>query len=76
MDLLKMAQNALALAREGRQAFDRVRDAAKDGKAALSATDQAELDRLLAEEARESKAAHDSLASALDEADQRGDGAG
>lgn len=74
MDWLKMARDGIALLQQGRQAVTAVVDAVKDGSAALSTTDKAELDRLLAEETRESRAAHDSLKAALDEADQRGDG--
>lgn len=71
-DLLAKAREALALVRQGREALSRVTDAVKDGSAALSATDKAELDRLLAEETRESRAAHDSLEAAIAAAEGRG----
>jgi hypothetical protein len=65
MDWLAKAREALALVKEGRAALGKVVDAVKDGSAALSTTDQAELNRLLAEETAESRAAHDSLEEAI-----------
>lgn len=73
MDWLQKARDALAMAAQARAAIASVADAVKDGRAALSTNDQAELDRLLADETRESLAAHDSLAEAIREANARGD---
>lgn len=72
MDWLAKAREGLALIQQGRQAVTAVADAVKDGSAALSTTDQAELNRLLAEETRESRAAHDSLEEAIRAAEARG----
>lgn len=74
-DPLGALRNAIVFAQQARTTIAAVTDAVKDGSAALSVTDKGELDGLLTQEAAESRAAHDSLASALDEADQRGDGA-
>lgn len=71
MDWLKMARDGIALLQQGRETVTRVADAVKDGSAALSTEDQAELDRLLAQETAESKAAHDSLEEAIRAAEAR-----
>lgn len=72
MDWLGKARAAIAAIREGRTALAHVVDAVKDGTAAINTTDQAELNRLLAEETAESRAAHDSLEEAIKAAEARG----
>lgn len=72
MDWLEKARAALAVIRSGRTALASVVDAVKDGSAAINTTDQAELNRLLAEETAESRAAHDSLEEAIAAAEARG----
>lgn len=56
MDYLEKARAALDLIRKGREALAGVTDAVKDGSAALSASDQTELDRLLEAEEAETAA--------------------
>lgn len=71
MDWLKRARDAAAMISEGRQALSSVVSAVRDGTAALSTTDQAELDKLLAAEAEQSRAAHDELERAIQDAENR-----
>jgi hypothetical protein len=68
---LQRARDAVAMVSEGRQALSSVVSAVRDGTAALSTTDQAELDRLLAKETAESRAAHDELEQAIQDAEKR-----
>lgn len=56
MDYLEKAKAALDLIRRGREALSGVTSAVKDGSAALSATQQAELDAMLAKEEAETAA--------------------
>jgi hypothetical protein len=71
MSWLDKAREALAMASQARTTLASVADAVKDGRTGLATTDQAELNRLLAEEAKESRAAHDSLDAAIREAEAR-----
>lgn len=72
MSILEQARKALALAAEARSAIAAVTAAAADSAAALSTTDKAELDRMLAHERDQTRAAHDELNEALDKAALRG----
>lgn len=65
---LQKAEEAIALLQQGRAALASVTSAVKDGSAALSTTDQAKLNDLLAKETAESRAAHDSLEEAIRQA--------
>lgn len=65
MDVLALVKSGLALMAEGRETIASVVDAVRDGKAALSTKDQGELNILLAQEQRETEAAHNALARAI-----------
>lgn len=65
MDWLGKLRDGIALAQQARAAISSVTDAVKDGTAALSTTDQAELNRLLEAEKAESRVAHDTLEEAI-----------
>lgn len=65
MSWMDRAREALAMAAQARTTLAQVADAVKDSRTGLATTDEAELKRLLAEEAQESRAAHDSLDAAI-----------
>lgn len=65
MNVLEKARQAFALIQQGRASLAEIADAIKDGTAAIAAGDQAELDRMLAEEAQETRAAHAALDAAI-----------
>lgn len=67
MSIIERARQALNLVREGRTALAAIADSVRDGTAAVSTDDQAELNRMLEEEKRESREAHDSLEAAIAE---------
>lgn len=66
--LMAKARNAVQIIQEGRRALEAVRDAIADGKVALDTKSQGELNALLADEQRETQAAHASLADAIRQA--------
>ena len=68
MSILSQARDALTLITNGREALEAIAAAVKDGRQAISADEQAELDALLAREKQESQAAHDKLAEAIRQA--------
>lgn len=65
MDILKAINDAKALFTQGREAVEKIVDAVNDGKVAVDARTQAELDDLLAQERRETEAAHSALQDAI-----------
>lgn len=67
-DWLARARSAAALISQGRTALQSVVKQVQDSGTALSTTDQAELDRILAAEVEESRAAHDELDAAISQA--------
>lgn len=70
MNVLEAATKAIALIAEGRAALDGIRDAIKDGSAAVKTNDLDELEALLEQEKVETRAAHDALAAAIADAKQ------
>lgn len=58
MDVLATVKGALAMMAEGRSTIASIVDAVRDGKTALSTKDMGELNALLAQEQRETEAAH------------------
>jgi hypothetical protein len=69
--LLEKARQGFSLLSQGRKIIAEVTDAVADGKAALSADDQAELNKLLESEAPESREAHRRLDEARTKAANR-----
>lgn len=70
MNLIEKAREAMGLIQSGRAALSEIASAVKDGSAALSANDKAELETILEREKQESRAAHDELAAAIEAARQ------
>jgi ribosomal protein L18 len=68
MSALDAAKIALSTIRSGREAMARIADSVKDGTLALTASDQAELNRMLEQERAETRQAHDDLEQAIREA--------
>lgn len=71
-NILATARKALAMMKEGRSILANVTDAVRDGKVALDTKGQADLNAMLAEEQRETEAAHSSLARAIQAAKDKG----
>lgn len=65
MDVLGAIAKAKALFDEGRAAITEVVDAVNDGRAAVDAKTQAELDAMLATETDETRKAHQALQDAI-----------
>jgi hypothetical protein len=65
MNILDEAKKAFELFQQGRSALEALASGVADGTHALSTTDKAELDRMLATERAESQAAHDNLQNAI-----------
>lgn len=63
--ILDKAKKALDLVREGREALEAITHEIQDGKHAITATEQAELNSMLEKERPESQAAHDNLQNAI-----------
>lgn len=65
MDLLKKAQDAIALIAQGRAALAEVADAVSDGRAAIAADTVEEIDALLEVERIENRATNDAITTAI-----------
>lgn len=65
MDILATVKGALAMMAQGREAITAVVDAVRDGTVAINTKDMGELNTLLAQEQRETEAAHNALARAI-----------
>ena len=65
MDIAKAIADASALFAQGREAVAKIVDAVNDGKVAVDAKTQADLDALLAQEQAETAAAHQALQDAI-----------
>ena len=65
MDIFKAIEDAKALFTQGREAVAKIVDAVNDGKVAVDAKTQAELDELLKQETAETAAAHTALQDAI-----------
>ena len=65
MDLLEKIRAASEIFAEGRKAVEEIVDAVNDGRAAVDAKTQAELDALLATERTETERAHQTLQDAI-----------
>ena len=65
MDVLATVKGALAAMASARQTISEVTDAIRDGRTAIDAKTMSELNALLAEEQRETEAAHNTLARAI-----------
>lgn len=63
---LAAARTALALMQEGRNALRAVVDGVRDGQMALQPNEIGELNEMLANEQRETEAAHNQLARAIE----------
>jgi hypothetical protein len=68
LNIIEEAQKAFALIQEGRQALNAITSSVKDGKVAIDAKTQTELNALLEKERPESQAAHDNLQNAINSA--------
>lgn len=68
MDIMKLAQKAFALMREGREILANVQSAVTDGKAALNADQLDDLQEQLANEEMETSTAQSTLNDAIAEA--------
>lgn len=66
--ILEMARQSVQHIRTARELVTRVTDAVRDGRVALNTKEQAELNKLLAEEQSETEAAGNSLRRAIEEA--------
>lgn len=66
-DWMERARQAFAMIAEGRNAVASIVDSVKDGSAAISSDDQAELDRMLEAEREESRRASQNLTDAIAE---------
>lgn len=64
--IIGFAQKAIASIKDGREMLTKVTDAVRDGRVALDTESQSELNRLLAEEQKETEAANNSLARAIE----------
>lgn len=71
MDIIATAKAALAMMAEGRQTLSGIVDAVRDGQTALSTNEISELNALLAQEQKETEAAHNTLARAIQMAKSR-----
>lgn len=71
MDILATVRGALAMMAEGRSTIAAVVDAVRDGKTALNTNQIGELNSLLAQEQRETEAAHNALARAIQTAQSK-----
>lgn len=65
MDVLATIKAALAMMAQGRQTIADTMDAVRDGQAAFDAKDMGELNALLAQEKKETEAAHNALQRAI-----------
>ena len=65
MDIMKAIAEAKAIFDQGREAVTKIVDAVSDGKVAIDAKTQAELDALLAQERQETEQAHQALQDAI-----------
>lgn len=65
MNILDKAREAFDLIQQGRGALAAITSGIKDGTAAISATDQAELNAMLERERTETREAHDNLQNAI-----------
>jgi hypothetical protein len=65
LNILEEAKKAFDLFNEGRSALESIASSVKDGKAAISSNDQAELNTMLEKERAESRQAHDNLQNAI-----------
>jgi uncharacterized protein YkvS len=65
LNILDEAKKFIALMQEGREGLAGIVDAVKDGKVAVDATTQAELNSMLEKERAETKEAHDNLQNAI-----------
>ena len=64
-NILTKAQEAIALVQQGREALAAIKDALNGGQVALNTNDMRQLQALLAQEQRESEAAHSDLNNAI-----------
>lgn len=65
MSIIDEARKAFQLFEEGRGALEAITSAVADGSAAVSSSDQRELNTMLEKERSESRTAHDTLQNAI-----------